>query len=132
MADPHLNLYMNNPTAGGTDGTVISTEDSFTAPLNFILDGAQTETQIAKLAIRAESGYKTYGNTVIQDYNDTKDRWKLSLQSDTGWADSITFTDTITNSNLIFYAQAKSFIEEVAQNDKSVKIFAQAIVVEDS
>ena len=130
--DAHLNLFMNNPTAGGTDGTAVSTDDTFTAPLTFILDGAQSETKIAKLAIRTESGYKTYGNTLIQGYNDTNDRWKFSFDSDTGWSDTIVFTDTIVATNVIFYTKAESAGTEVAQNDKSVKIFAQAIVVEDS
>ena len=44
MANIFLNLYKGNPTAGGTDGTAISTGDNI-APLTFTLDAAQNEVQ---------------------------------------------------------------------------------------
>lgn len=119
---------MNNPTAGGTDGTAISTDGTYTAPLTFTLDAVQSETKIAKLGIRTESGYIAQSGTTIADSSDTNDRWKLSFSSDTGWADSITFSDTITATNSIFYAKATSATAETPSNDRSVSLNVQAVI----
>lgn len=127
LANAYLNLYMNNPTAGGTDGTAISTGD-YTAPFSFRLDAAQSETKTATLAIRAGTGYQTSGNTVISDSNDTADKWKLSLDGET-WSDTIVFSDTITAVNTIFHVKASSDGDEAPQTDRSVKLNVQAIVV---
>lgn len=118
---------MNNPTAGGTDGTAISTGD-YTAPLSFTLDAAQSETKTATLAIRTGAGYQTSGNTVISDSNDTADKWKLSLDGVT-WSDTIVFSDTITATNTTFYVKASSDSSESPQTDRSAKLNVQAIVV---
>ena len=128
MANPYLNLYMNSPTAGGTDGTAISTDGTYTAPLTVTLDASTSETKVVKLGIRTESGYITNGNTIIADSGDTNDRWKLSLESDTGWADSITLTDTITTVNTIFYAKASSDSTEQPATDRSVSFNVTAVI----
>lgn len=127
MASTYLNIYMNNPTAGGTDGTAISTGD-YTAPFTFILDAAQSETKTATLAIRTGAGYQTSGNTVISDSNDTADKWKLSLDGTT-WSDTIVFSDTITATNTTFQVKASSDDSEAPQTDRSAKLNVQAIVV---
>lgn len=59
MANPYINLYMNNPTEGGTDGSMISTDGNYTSPLTVVLDAAQNETKKVKLAIRTEQGFQT-------------------------------------------------------------------------
>lgn len=128
MANAYLNLYMNNPTAGGTDGTAISTGGDYTAPFSFRLDASQSETKTATLAIRTGTGYQTSGNTTISDSNDTADKWKLSLDGET-WSDTIVFSDTITATNTIFHVKASSDNSESPQTDRSVKLNVQAIVV---
>lgn len=128
MANAYLNLYMNNPTAGGTDGTAISTDGTYTAPLTVTLDASTSETKVIKLGIRTESGYQTNGNITIADSGDSNDRWKLSFDSDTGWADSITFTDTITAVNTIFYAKASSDSTEQPTSDRSVSFNVTAVI----
>ena len=40
MANHYMNLYMGNPTAGGTDGTIVSLDGSQTSPVMFTLDAA--------------------------------------------------------------------------------------------
>ena len=37
MANAYLNVYMNNPTADGTDGTQVSTDGANTSPISATL-----------------------------------------------------------------------------------------------
>lgn len=127
MANAFLNIFTNNPTAGGTDGTMVS-ENDFTSPISVTLDASKDEEKVIKLAIRTESGYVTQSDTTISDSGDTNDRLKLSFSSDTGWADSITFSDTIVASNVIFYAKASSNSAEKPQSDRSIKLNVQAVI----
>ena len=41
MANPYINIYMNSPTAGGTDGTAISTDGTYTDSIT--IDDAITD-----------------------------------------------------------------------------------------
>lgn len=127
MANAYLNAYMNNPTAGGTDGTIISTGD-MTAPLTAVLDASQNETKTFTLALRTGSGYETSGDTTIADVSDTNDKWKLSLDG-VNWSDTIVITDTITATNFIFYTKASSSSTENPGNDTSVKISVSTKII---
>ena len=127
MANPYINVYMNNPTAGGTDGTAVSIDGDNTAPITFTLDASQNESKTQTLAIRTGTGYTTSGDTVISDSGDTNDRWKLSLDGTT-WSDSITITTAITATNTIFYVKASAADTESPQTDRSVKINVQATI----
>ncbi|MBR1806330.1 MAG: hypothetical protein IJ774_08105, partial [Selenomonadaceae bacterium] len=80
-ATDYINLYMNNPTAGMTDGTAVSTEGTFLAPISFTLDASENEEKTLPLAIRTETGYVATEVT-IADQNDTNDRLKLCLTED--------------------------------------------------
>lgn len=122
MANAFINLYGGNPTAGETDGTIISTDGSQTAPLVVTLDASQNEVKTVKLAIRCESGYQTTGNTIIQDNNDTNDRWKFCLTENGTFDDSITISNVISDTNTIFYAQVSSSNSESPARDTSVSI----------
>ena len=84
MANPYINVYMNNPTEGETDGTAVS-DGNFNSPISFVLDASQNESKVQKCAIRTESGYVTTGETTISDNNDTNDRLKLC------WTEEIQF-----------------------------------------
>lgn len=129
MANPYINLYMNNPTAGGTDGTAISTDGTYTAPLTVTLNASTNESKKIRLAIRTEGGYETYGDTTISDSGDTNDRWKLCLTEDGTYTDSITFTDTITATNTIFWTQASAANSEEPVTDRSVSFEVQAVII---
>lgn len=128
MANAFLNLYAGNPTAGGTDGTAISTDGAQTAPLTMTLDASQNETKKAKIGIRCESGYQAMAGTVIQDYNDTSDCWKFSLTENGTFADSITLASGIDTGNTIFWAQASSSSLESPTRDTSVSIRVNATI----
>ena len=105
MANNFINVYTGNPTEGGTDGTIISTDGAQTAPLVVSLDASIEETKKTKLAVRCESGYQTTAGTIIQDNGDTNDHWKLSLTENGTYTDSIVFSNGIDTGNAIFYAQ---------------------------
>lgn len=129
MANPYINLYMNNPTAGGTDGTAISTDGTYTSPLTVSLNAANNESKTVKLAIRTETGYATTGNTTISDNGDTNDRWKLCLTENGTFTNSITISNTVTSVNTVFYAKASSVSTETPSTDRSVSLRVAATIV---
>lgn len=122
MANAYINIYKNNPTAGGTDGTAVSTDGAYTSPITVTLDASQSESKKVKLAIRCETGYTTSGNTVISDNGDTNDRWKLCPTENGTYTDSITISSTIDDTNTIFYAQASSASTETPATDRTVSL----------
>lgn len=128
MANPFINAYQGNPTEGGTDGTVISTDGAQTAPLVVNLNAATNEVKKVKCALRCESGYTTQGDTVIQDVNDTNDRWKFSLTENGTYADSVTIPSAIGNTNVIFWAQASSSSLESPVRDTSVSLQVSTVI----
>ncbi|MBR0103130.1 MAG: hypothetical protein IJQ01_06490 [Selenomonadaceae bacterium] len=128
MSSPYINVYKNNPTSGGTDGTAVSTDGIFTAPISFVLDASQNESQIQKLAIRTEEGYVTSGTTTITDNNDTNDRLKLSWTENGTFADSISTANSISSVNTIFYAQASSANTENPQTDRSASFKVDCVI----
>lgn len=128
MANAYINVYMNNPTADATDGTAVSTDGAFTAPISFALDASQNEEQIIPLAIRTESGYKTVGTVTISDQNDTNDRLKLCWTADGTFADSISTANEISNANLLFYAKATSADTENPQTDRTASIQVSCVI----
>ena len=128
MANTYINLYTNNPTAGGTDGTAISTDGTFTSPLTVSLNATNNESKKIKCAIRTEAGYVTNGNTIIHDSDDTLDRWKLCLTENGEYTNMITITEPIGNENVIFYAQASSVETELPRVDRNVKLQVTATI----
>lgn len=114
----YINVYMNNPTAGATDGTAVSTGGTFTAPINFPLDASANESKTVKLGIRTETDYVASGVS-IADQNDTDDRLKLCLTENGTFADSISI-GSVSAVNTIFYARASSADTENPQTDRSV------------
>jgi len=128
MANPYINVYMNNPTVGETDGTAVSSGGTQTAPLVVRLDASTNEVKKTKLAIRCEAGYTTTGNTVIQDNNDTNDRWKFATEENGAYADSITLSAAIDTVNTIFWAQASSSSLESPSRDSSVTMRVNTMI----
>lgn len=128
MANQYINVYKNNPTAGSKDGSIVSTDGTYTSPISFVLDATQNESLTLKLGIRTETGYTTAGTTTIYDANDTNDRLKLSWTENDGFADSISTSDPITDTNKIFYARATSSDTEVPQTDKSANFKVNCVI----
>ena len=128
MSNPYINVYMNNPTAGDTDGTAISTGGDQTSPLVITLDASTNETKKEKLGIRCEAGYATTGDTTIQDNNDTADRWKFGLTENGTFTDTLVIASTIDTVNTIFYAQASSDSLETPTRDTSVSMRVNTVI----
>ena len=128
MSNAYINIYKGNPTAGGTDGTVVSTGGAYTAPISVTLDASQNESKTTKLAVRTETGYATTGSTTIADSGDTNDRWKLCQTEDGTFTDSITISSAITAVNTIFYAKASSASTESPSTDRSASLQVTATI----
>ena len=133
----YLNLYMSNPTAGGTDGTAISLGDTETAPLSVTLDASTNEAKILKVAIRCESGFQTVGNTTIGFTGTSAAKW--SIAADSSYADAtaaaaatysstLTISSAIGTTNTIFWVKASSSSDETPGSDTSVNITVSAMV----
>ncbi len=128
MANAYINVYKNNPTSGGTDGTAVSIGGTYTEPISVSLNATNNESKKIKLAIRCESGYTTSGNTVIADSGDTDDRWKLCLTENGTYTDSITISSAIGTTNTVFWAQASSASSESPTTDRSVSLQVTATI----
>lgn len=126
MANAYINVYKNNPTAGGTDGTAVSTDGDFTAPISFILDASQNESKKQKLGIRTESGYVATEVTIV-DLNDTNDRLKLCLTENGIYADTLSI-GSVSAVNSIFWAQAGSSSTENPQTDRSASFKVSGVI----
>jgi len=128
----YLHLYNGSPTAGGIDGTQVSegnnsnpiTMEALNAAINQISD-------IITLAVRAESGYETLGNTTITISGTTIDKWQLSLDGVMwlNWGASLIITSVITIANTLFYVRAKAVSGENPVNDVSVDLQIAGSVV---
>lgn len=118
----YINIYTDSPTAGGTDGTAISTDGASTNPLTVELDATTNESKIVTCAVRCEAGYKTKTDTTISFSGETKNKWGICATQDGTYADSLTITDTIEQKNILFYVKASSSIDEDPANDTSVTI----------
>lgn len=132
----HIHLFMNNPTAGSTDGTEISGNDN-TLPLTFILDASQSETKCAKVAVRCDSGFSVEGDTDIYFEGTNAAKWQVAedsdFTSDTAltnalWDSTISISDVATV-NSVFWVKATSATTENPQNDRTVKLVAEGLVV---
>ena len=132
-----IHLYMNNPTAGGVDGTEISGGDE-TLPLTLTLDASKAESGAAKCAVRCDSGYSLEGGAKIYAEGASSDTWTFA--ADNSYTDA---TDALTNaswqpqlvlsnvasSNVIFWAKATTTTQNTPANDRTVDIIAEGLVV---
>ena len=131
-----IHLFMNNPTAGDTDGTEISSGTE-TLPLTFTLDAANSETAIAKCAVRCDAGYSLTGGADISAVGGDTSKWKLAADDDFAdtdsalamalWQDSINVA-SVDDTNSIFWVKVETTGNEEPQNDRSVDIVATGVV----
>lgn len=128
MANAYINIYKGNPTSGATDGTAVSTDGTYTAPVNATLNVSAGASEKVKLAIRCESGYTTTGNTVITVTGTNSGMWQFCTTENGTYTDSLTITSAIGAGNVIFYAKISSSSGESLSIDHSVDINIQATV----
>ena len=137
-----IKIYKDNPTAGGTDGTLVSSGTG----LNPIESGAikvpaagYQEGSWIKLAVRCDTGYETVEDSSrharISIIDSTKvTMWQLapdnSGQAGTAedWGDPLDFLTKIGATNTIFWARARVASTEEPANDTSVDIQVAATI----
>lgn len=147
MANPYINIYKDNPTEGAKDGTPVSTDGVYTAPITAFLNKDRIQSQIIKLAVRTEEGYRTLNDLTIGVYgvaidastsnlkffkpgllnqNPAKeiedDKLLLSWTQNGEYKYFIATTESIGSTNKIFYAKFTVTDDELPQIDKSIKI----------
>lgn len=133
----HLHLYMNNPTAGDTDGTEISSGDD-TLPLSVTLDANQLETKAVKCAVRCDTGYEVEGDTSIYFEGTNAEKWQVGTDED--YADAATaltmaqwgstlILSGVAATNSVFWVKVSSTVGEDPQNDRTVDLIAEGLVV---
>ena len=133
----HLHFYMNNPTAGGVDGTEISSEDE-TLPLSVTLNASVAESKAVKVAVRCDNGFLIDGDTEIYFEGTNAAKWKVAADenfadADTAlsmaqWANTLTLAN-VAATNKIFWVRISSSADEDPQNDRSVDLVGEGLVV---
>ena len=137
-----IKIYKNNPTAGGTDGTLVSSGTG----LNPIESGAikvpesgYAEGNWIKLAVRCDAGYETVEDSSRHARISIEDSagvtlWQLapdnagSAGTPEDWGDPLDFLTKIGDTNTIFWARARVASTEEPANDESVDIQVAATI----
>ena len=131
-----LHIYMNNPTQGGKDGTEV-TSGTELAPISVLLDAGKGEQKAVKCAVRCESGFHIDGALTIKFVGDHADKWKVALDNkytaetvldSAEWKDTIVLSD-VADRNTVFWVKAISTVDEKPQQDTSVDIQAEGLLV---
>lgn len=135
IGNEHVSVYAGNPTAGGTDGTILS-NGSGSHPISFTLNIDNRETGITKCAIRCSDGYQTVGPTVISFKGITAQHWKACSDNyftsgdiSEGFKSSLEITDSITDKNTIFWVRADSNENEMIGRDITVTMNVKGLVI---
>jgi len=129
----YLHIYCGTPTAGGTDGQILS-EGDHSAPITIGPLNASTNqvSSPVKLAVRADvdgasgKAYVTADVTTITPTGTTADDWALapdnggSAGTFGAYGAALSLAAGITNVNTIFWAKAKAVSGENPSTDISV------------
>ena len=131
----YIHLYKDNPTSGGTDGTLVSEGDeSSPVTVTLTVEDVDVESGAIKLALRCESGYQTSGDTTITPTGDNSDKWALAPDNGGSpgtfgsYGDPLTISDVVGDTNYIFWVKAKALASEDPQNDASVDLKIDATI----
>ena len=131
-----LHIYMNNPTEGGKDGTEVSSGTEL-APISVLLDAGKGEQKAVKCAVRCESGFHIDGALTIKFVGDHADKWKIALDNkytaetaleSAEWKDVISLQN-VRDTKTVFWVKALSTADEQPQQDTSVDIQAEGLLV---
>ena len=133
-----LHIYMNNPTEGSKDGTEVSSGTEL-APISVLLDAGKGEQKAVKCAVRCESGFHIDGELTIKFVGDHADKWKVASNNgytaetaleSAEWKDVISLQN-VRDTNTVFWVKALSSPDEQPQQDTSVDIQAEGLLVSD-
>jgi hypothetical protein len=142
MAESKIKIYKGNPTAGGTDGTLVSSGTG----LNPIESGAikvpaagYQEGSWIKLAVRCDNGYETVEDSARHARISIVDSagvtlWQLAPDNNgqpgtaKDWGEPLDFLTKLGATNTIFWARARVAHTEEPANDESVDIQVAATI----
>ena len=133
-----LHIYMNNPTEGGKDGTEVSSGTEL-APISVLLDAGKGEQKAVKCAVRCENGFHIDGALTVKFVGDHADKWKVASNNgytvetaleSAEWKDVISLQN-VRDTNTVFWVKAISTADEKPQQDSSVDIQAEGLLVSD-
>jgi hypothetical protein len=103
MDEGTIELIMNNPTAGGTNGQVVS-ESTQQFPINVIVNTKYANFTIVKMALRCTEGHQTTGTTLVSFSGATASMWGVAPDDsyvDEAAAEEATFTESLQISSVI-------------------------------
>ena len=141
-----INLYTNNPTAAGKDGSLISQEMTQTSPLSMTVKAG--ESKACKVGIRCDTGYKTTGKTTLSfaywdgteykeaggnigkwffapDDNYTSEEAALSGAT---WSSTLNISDVIGDTNKIIWVKVTAGKNDSPITDNTVSICVKATI----
>jgi len=129
MANAYINLYKGSPTAGGTDGTLVSLDGVGTSPISFTLDATIDESAKQAVALRCESGYTTSGDTTVEASGTNASKWSFCATENGTYTSTLTISSAIGTTNTVFYVKASSVNTESPGTDTSVTVDVTAVIV---
>lgn len=135
-----VSLYKGDVTQGGKDGKEVS-ELSLVSALKIRLDASKEEVKAAKCAIRCQEGYRTLGDVTITFGGSTSNFWKVCADNNYenaetakqlgNWSTKLVIPEEtiIRDSNYVFWVKAGCSANETPQDDDSVYIDVDGVVV---
>ena len=142
MAESKIKIYKNNPTAGGTDGTLVSSGtglDPIESGAIKVPAAGYQEGSWIKLAVRCDAGYETVEDSSRHARISIEDSagvtmWQLAPDNagnagtPEDWGEPLDFLTKIGATNTIFWARARVASTEEPANDESVAIQVAATI----
>ena len=132
-----IELIMNNPTAGRTDGQIVS-RSSQRFPINVIVNTKYANHTIVKMALRCTEGHMTTGVTLVSFSGATAAMWGVApddyyvdeqAAEEATYLNSIQISDVIDDTNHIIWFKVSTTGNESAMVDTSVVVHVYGHVV---
>lgn len=125
----YVNMYAGNPTAGGTDGTLVSSMGTLTSPISAVVP-AETK-KVITCAVRCQDGY-TADVVYITPY--TRSGSSYSVGSDfievsedgTNWvSDTAIMLMSVGSTNKLFYVRISGGTTGGADDTGALRCYAE-------
>ena len=130
-AEGTIELIMNNPTAGQTDGEIVS-QSTQQFPVTAIVNTQVSNYVIKKMALRCTSGWQSTGPVMVVFSGATAAMWQAvdddnyvdadQVDALATWEDYIVINDTIGATNHIIWFKISTDGTESAMVDTSVLV----------
>lgn len=128
VANDYINLYVDNPTAGRTDGTLMSLGDDGSSPLSVTVNASKNERKIIPVALRCQTGYKTDGDTTVWVRGANADKYSLCKTEDGSYGSALVIDELIDDTNYIFYLSVVGTNGELPDIDMTCKLMVNTTI----